>query len=66
MIETGKQATKAVKYIQTKTGWSLRIIAKKAGVNHTTLWRISNGEVENPGQGTMDLIEDLQVRASTL
>ena len=40
MIETKKQATRALQQIQKITGWSQREIAKRSGVNHATISRI--------------------------
>lgn len=57
MIETGRQATQALKEIKRKTRWSLRTIAGKLDINHTTVWQIFKGHVDNPTQEFMDKIE---------
>lgn len=59
MIETGKQATKAVKAIMRKTGWSCRKIGAKTGVTGQTIWRISRGETDAPGEALMESIDNL-------
>ncbi len=57
MIETGREATKALKAIKAKTRWSLRKISEKLGINHTTVWSIHKGHIDNPSQEFMDKID---------
>lgn len=59
MIETGKEATKALKAIRRKTGWSVRGIGTRLGINHTTVWLIYNGKVKNPSPEFLEAIDRL-------
>ena len=59
MIVTGKQATKAIKQVVRKTRWTLRRISRETGVSHTTIWRIFNGEIDNPALETLNSIDEL-------
>lgn len=59
MIETGKQATNAVKAIMRKTGWKCRKIAEKCGVSNQTIWGISRGHTDNPKPEVMEEIDKL-------
>lgn len=66
MIQTGKEATRAVNNIKKRTGWTLRIIAKKADVSHNTIWRIHKGYVSNPQDDILKKIYDLELVAESL
>jgi len=66
MIQTGKQATKALKFIHRKTGWTGRKIARRLGTSWTTEWKIYNGQTKNPAQEIMDAIENLQAEVETI
>jgi len=59
MIETGKEAAKALKEIKKQTRWSIRKISEKLGINNTTVWSIFRGHVDNPSQEFMDAIEKM-------
>jgi len=61
MIETGREATKALKDIKRATRWSYVRIAEELGMNHQTVWKISKGHVDNPGQEFMDKIEAMHI-----
>lgn len=60
MIETGKEATKALKEIKKQTRWSIRKISERLDINNTTVWSIFRGHVDNPSQEFMDAIEALR------
>ena len=62
MIETADQAQKALKQIKRKTKWSMRRIAEKLEVNHTTIWHMSKGHIDCPSQAVMDSIDALLTR----
>jgi len=61
MIETGREATKALKEIKRATRWSYKTIARKLEVSYNTVWKLSKSYVDNPNQEVMDKIEALHI-----
>lgn len=52
MIETTKQAQNAVVEIASLTGWNDAEIARRTGVNRSTISRIRSGNMKFPGYDT--------------
>ena len=66
MIETGKQARKAIKTIKRRTDWSGAEIGRRLGVTRQVIFLIESGHTKRPSGAVMTGLDELLEKVEQL